>query len=475
MNRHTRLKTRIALGASIGLAVCAAAYADPLPDSFTYAGVTLFATIDVGYAYQSNGVPLNSRFPGGLEYQSFTTTRNFSGSQSTIAESGEEQSKLGLRFDIPVGYDFNAVGRLETGFNPLSGQLVDACASIADNAALPQGKQTANADSSRCGQAFNGVLYGGLSNKQLGTLTIGRQQSLQLDALANFDPQTLSYAFSFLGYSGFNGGAGSTEAARWNNSAKYVYVNGPIRVAAAYSNGGYDAGILGKSYAGEVGVNIAGLSVDGVYENMKGAVNLRSSFDDAPNYPLPTPGLAAYISNDTSWNAMAKYVLDLGGSADPKAASNKLAFYAGYSHIQKAHSSQTGISQGDYPLDIGININDSAEYNMEWVGAKFSMPVGLSFTGAYYHISQNSWTIGLTPTGTQGIGCADAGLLCAGKFDEVSLSVDFAFSKRYDAYAGVNWSEVQDGLANGFAGTTSNGNVGSENQTTFMIGYRIRL
>jgi hypothetical protein len=66
---------------------------DPLPDSLSLGGVTLFGTIDVGYAYQSNGVPLSSQYLGGLEYQAFTTTRNFQGSQSTLAESGLEQSK----------------------------------------------------------------------------------------------------------------------------------------------------------------------------------------------------------------------------------------------------------------------------------------------------------------------------------------------------------------------------------------------
>lgn len=88
-------------GAAIGL-VCfwGAAQADvkdPLPDNLSLGGVTLYATIDVGYAYQSHGVPLSSEYVGGLEYQAFTTTRNFAGSQSTFAESGLEQSKIGIR------------------------------------------------------------------------------------------------------------------------------------------------------------------------------------------------------------------------------------------------------------------------------------------------------------------------------------------------------------------------------------------
>jgi predicted porin len=181
--------------------------------------------------------------------------------------------------------------------------------------------------------------------------------------------------------------------------------------------------------------------------------------------------LAAYISNDTSYNVMGKYTFEFGDSAH----KDKLTVYAGYSHIQKAHGDYSvGGAEGSYPISVGININDSAEYNMEWVGARYAMGSGLNLIGAYYHITQNSWTIGLTPTGTQGIGCTAAGLLCSGDFDEVSLVADYIINKHYDVYAGVNWSEVTDGLANGFTGTTV-GTSGAENSTTFMWGLRIKF
>jgi predicted porin len=448
---------------------------DPLPDSLSLGGVTLYATIDVGYAYQSNGVPLSSQYIDGLEYQAFTTTRNFSGSQSTIAESGLEQSKIGIRVSEPIVDDFTLVARTDTGFNPLSGQLADACGSLYTNSTKPQGQQTANADSSRCGQAFNGVIWGGVSSKTYGTLSIGRQQSLQLDALAVYDPQTLSYAFSFLGYSGFNAGSGSTEAARLDNSAKYAYVYGPVRVSALYSNGGQDVGVLGKSYGVDVGVTFQGLSVDAIYQNEKGAVNLRSSLDNLPGppgyYVVATSGLNAYISNDTSYNLMGKYTFEFG---DPK---DKLTVYAGYSHIEKAHSDYTvGSAQDNTPINIGIDINSTAKYDMEWAGARYAMSSGWNFTGAAYYITQNNWTIGLGPAGTQGLGCAAAGLLCAGTFREGSISVDYIINKHYDVYTGVNWSEVTKGLASGFPGTPgANAITGSENQTTFMWGFRIRI
>jgi predicted porin len=462
-------------GVALGLALSAFAQAqvkDPLPDSLSMAGVTIYGTVDVGYAYQSQGVPLSSQYVGGLEYQAFTTTRNFSGSQSTFAESGLEQSKIGIRVAEPITGDFTLVARAETGFNPLSGQLTDACGSIETNSGKAQGNQTANADSSRCGQPFNSVLFGGASHPVYGTLTIGRQNSLQLDALAVYDPQTLSYAFSFLGYSGFNGGAGSTEGARWDNSGKYVFQHGPIHVSAMYSNGGQDTGVLGKSYAADVGMTYKALSVDAVYQNEKGAVNLRSAFDNGAN-PVPTPGLAAYISNDSSYNIMGKYTFEFGDSSQ----KDKLTIYAGYSHIEKAHGDyEAGAeSQGNYQLSVGININNTATYNMEWVGARYAMNSGWNFIGAFYHISQNSWTIGLGTNGNDNIGCSGAGLLCSGDFTEGSAVVDYVINKHYDLYTGVNYSKVTDGLANGFVGTTANGTTGSEQQTTVMWGFRVKF
>ncbi len=470
MNKLT-ISTAAAMGAALMSATAHAEVKDPLPDSLSLAGVTLYATIDVGYAYQSNGVPLSSQYLGGLEYQAFTTTRNFSGSQTTFAESGLEQSKIGIRVVEPIVDDFTLIARTDTGFNPLSGQLVNACGALTSNSGVAQGSQTANADSSRCGQAFNGILWAGTASPRFGQLTIGRQQSLQLDALAQYDPQALSYAFSFLGYSGFNAGAGSTEAGRWDNSGRYGYTKGPVHFAVMYSNGGEDTGMLGKAWAGDVGVTIQGLSVEAVYEHENQAVNLRSAFDNGPN-PVPTPGLAAYISNDKSYNLMGKYVFELGGSG-PK---DKLTVYAGYSHIEKEHGNYTvGAAQNNYPLDVGINVNQSAVYNMEWVGARYAMSSGWNFIGALYHITQNNWSIGLGTNGNDNIGCADAGLLCSGSFDEGSAVADYVINKHYDVYAGVNYSKVTDGLANGFVGSSGSGTTGSENQTTIMWGFRIKI
>ena len=104
-----RFSYRAATAIGLSLACASAMAADPLPDSLSLGGVTVYGTVDVGYAYQSHGVPLNSQLPGGLEYQAFTTTRNYAGSVSSLAESGLEQSKIGIRVAEPIAGDFTLI------------------------------------------------------------------------------------------------------------------------------------------------------------------------------------------------------------------------------------------------------------------------------------------------------------------------------------------------------------------------------
>ena len=81
-------------------------------------------------------------------------------------------------------------------------------------------------------------------------------------------------------------------------------------------------------------------------------------------------------------------------------------------------------------------------------------------------------------TGTQDIGCSAAGLLCSGDFTEASFVVDHVINKHYDVYGGVNYSQVTDGLAWGFAGDqggAGSGTTGSQSQTTVMWGFRVKI
>lgn len=424
---------------------------DPLPDTLSWHGVTVYGTVDVGYAYQTNGRPLGD-VVSDLEYLPFTTTRNYTGqSISTLTANALEQSKIGVKVEEGIGYGWTAIGKLETGFNPVTGQLSDGCSSFIQNAGVHYNQQTSNADSGRCGQAFNGPAYAGASNPGYGTLTVGRQNSLQLDAIGAYDPMGLSYAFSLLGYSGTNGGSGNTQAARWDNSVKYVYQYGPVHAAAMYSDGGNATGMFGSGYGFNAGGSYRGVSLDAVYTREHGAVGLQSSVND----PAGSQTLAANISDNETWSIMGKYTYDLAGGFKDEGPGAKLTFFGGYTHIDQANPKDpvlSGFAAGGYPLTVSPD-NDAFTTDrilqFFWTGAKYELPSGWSFTAAYYYVNQNSFVADHAPCTAGGASKSD----CAGSFNQGSFLVDYQFNKHFDVYAGVTYARVDDGLASGFPGT----------------------
>jgi hypothetical protein len=170
---------------------------------------------------------------------------------------------------------------------------------------------------------------------------------------------------------------------------------------------------------------------------------------------------------------MGKYTIGL-------ADKSKVAVYAGYSHIEKAHADYTGgAAQGDYPINVGININQAAKYDVLWLGGRWTSAKGLTVSAGLYHIHQQDWTIGIGPSGNDNLTCDDGvGLLCAGNFNEASLVIDKPVVKHVDIYAGANYSVVTNGLAWGFAsdqGSAGNGRTGSQNQVTLTTGVRVKF
>ena len=437
---------------------------DPIPNGLTWNGVTLFGTIDIGYAYQNHGVPLGATYPQTLEY-SIWSAKNASKTISTLDASALERSNVGLKIEEGIGGGWLAIGKVETSFNPLSGELSDGPASLLKNYGVPLANQTANGDSNRAGQTFNGEAYAGVSNETYGTLKFGRQQALQTDMLATYDPQGAAYAFSLIGYSASLNGAGDTEAARWDNAVKYIYQYGPVHAAAEYTDGGADTGIFGGAYAFNLGGNYRGFSLDAVYQKERAVVSASAA---------SATTLAGTISDNTSWSVQGKYTYDFGGSLKDEAAGPKLTIYGGYENISFADSSET-VTPGSATLSgyILSSITSNA-YTTDkvlqvfWTGAKYELPSGWSFTGAYYHADQNAYL-------SKGKSCANATLPttgikinanCSGGYDEGSFVVDYQFNKHFDVYAGLNYSTLNGGLSSGYL---------SDNQTTVATGLRLRF
>jgi predicted porin len=81
---------------------------------------------------------------------------------------------------------------------------------------------------------------------------------------------------------------------------------------------------------------------------------------------------------------------------------------------------------------------------------KYTVIGKLDLVGAYYGYKQNSYAAGADA------GCSStiAGS-CSGTENAVSLSADYRWTKRFDTYAGIMWTQVKDGLASGFDFNTS--------------------
>jgi len=434
---------------------------DPLPDTLTWQGVTLYGTIDVGYAYQNHGVPAGASFPQVLEYNIWNA-KNASRTISTLAADALSRTNIGVKIAEDLGAGWVAAGKAATDFSPLSGELANGPASLVKNFGVPLANQTANGDSNRAGQAFNGEVFAGLSNSSYGTLTIGRQRSFQYEAFEEYDPQGLSYAFGIIGYSAGFSGSGDTEAGRWNNSLKYTYQYGPLHVGAMYSNGGPDTGIFGQAYGFNLGGAYRGFAVDAVYQKENDVVSASAASPAT---------LKALISDNESWSVQSKYTYKSGGSFKDDAPAAKLTFYGGFEHISFANPDknpasfveQTAI--GGY-LISAVTLNPyqtDRVLQLAWAGAKVEFPSGWSLTGAYYHVGQNAFlgTVSKPVAGT-----IQAAANASGSYNDGSFVIGYSFSAHFDVYAGVNYSALDGGLSSGYL---------NNSQTTVVTGMRLKF
>jgi len=83
-------------------------------------------------------------------------------------------------------------------------------------------------------------------------------------------------------------------------------------------------------------------------------------------------------------------------------------------------------------------------FHVVWVGAKYAIMTDLDITAAYYFNYQ--------PTYAAPVNCSPATTspTCHGTLNAVSLLADWQFEKKFDAYAGFMFSQVNGGLASGF-------------------------
>ena len=161
----------------------------------TYAGFTLYGTLDVGYGYDTAGVAFGKWYDKGVFY---TIQKTSVGARWSWSPDALSASTLGVKMEEPLAGDWLLIGAAELAFNPYSLLLDNGPKSLVDNNLDPPTHQTANGDSSRAGQWDNSLGFLGVSSATYGTLTAGRMVSLSNEVAVAYDP-TLSNAFSLGG------------------------------------------------------------------------------------------------------------------------------------------------------------------------------------------------------------------------------------------------------------------------------------
>ena len=433
----------LAGGLVAGLAQAQSA-APPVPaddGSLTYKGITLYGIVDLGLQYESHGAPVSDYFPGGT---GDIIQKNGNNSVFGVVPSNLSQSRIGLKGSepLPMAGDFSAVFKLETFFNPQSGELSDGLKSLTQNNGKALAVQTTGIDTSVAGQVFQ-QSYLGISSPTFGTLTFGRHNTLLADGIAKYDPEGASQAFSVIGISGTTAGGGDTENRRFSNSLKYTANFSGVHVGAMWKFNQATGG-ANTALEANLGYEIQALSVDAFYTKVNDAVSA-GSLSAAQVAELPTLGyssnnaLSGTISDNTSYSLMASY--NLGG---PK-------LFAGYEWIQYANPTH-GLTAGTETIGgyVLAFVNNEAFPNNKylqvyWAGVKYPVATNFDVTAAYYGYHQNAYGTGANA------GCSTAlSGTCAGALNAFSLAGDYRLSKRFDTYAGFMWSGVRDGLANGY-------------------------
>jgi predicted porin len=424
------------------LAHAQSAGAPAADDALTYKGITLYGTVDLGLQYQTHGAPISDYFPAG---SADIVQKNSNHSISGVTPNNLSQSKIGLQGVESIAGDWSAVFKLETFFNPQSGEISDALKSLVQNngRSVASGTQTTNLDSSVAGQPFQQA-FAGVSSKSIGTFTFGRQNTLLADGIAKYDPNFASQAFSVIGLSGTTAGAGDTQDRRLDGSLKYVATYADIVHAGAMYKPSEGNGISNSAYEISLGAELAGASIDAYYVKVHDAISVASLSADQVGL-LPALGfsannsLAATISDNTSFSIMGFYNLGI------------VRFFAGYEHISFANPHtplQAGFDDiGGYKLAFVNNTAFPTDKVMQvfWAGAKYKVLPSVELTAAYYGYKQNSYGTGASA------GCSTSiAATCSGTLDSFSLDAVWHLSKRFDAYAGALYTGVHDGLANGY-------------------------
>lgn len=440
------------------------------PDALTWHGITVYGAYDIGVGWVSHGLPEN-----GYNYEGESlVNRNGYEHRFLIAPNNLAQTGLGVRGRERFADGWYAVFNASTGINPESGLLANASQTDIINNGLPRSSYSIAIDGARAGQPFNDEYYGGVSSEEFGTVTFGRERSLGTDAMLLYDPAGGSYDFSYIGYNGTMAGGGDTEDSRWDSAVKYRVGIGPVHVGAMYKfadgNGGcYSASATwtaanctpetahNHAYAGDVGGVLGKVSADAVYQHYNDAISVlnpllgaqslaatyQSTTDSINTHPIT--GANVIPTSNTLYGIVTDNNAILGAA---KYSGEAFKVYGGFEYIWQnnpSHPLGVGASdQGGYFLS-GVednNLDTEKILRIWWTGVKYAVDKKTDVTFAWYEQLQNDFRSPQTCNAAAGFRAS-----CPGALNEGSLYTDHHFNKRFDGFAGLEYSFVYGGAA----------------------------
>jgi predicted porin len=347
-------------------------------------------------------------------------------------------------------------------------------ATMTSNAGLPRGSYSFAGDGARAGQTFNDEFYGGVASSQGATLTFGRQRALGTDAMLQYDPAGGAYSFSFIGYNGLMAGGGDTQDTRWDEAVKYRIVLGPVHFGAMYKFTDGQGGCYSPSgawsaenctpeqphnsaYGLDFGGAIGNFSADLVLQRVYQAISVLNPLLGPQSLSAPYQSTVNSINTNqiTGANLIGTAGTEYGIVTDNNAvmAAAKYTFdpvkiFAGYEYIRMTNpENPLGVgatAQGGYQLS-GVednNLDSTKIVQVAWTGVKYAYDNKTDITLSYYREMQNDFRLPPACSPTAGFRSS-----CAGNLNEVSLYMAYHFTKRFDAYAGIAYSNVSGGLA----------------------------
>ena len=430
-----------------------------------------YGIIDIGGATINHSLPSNNALPNNIYPYSASqipmgpagnVVPNANvGSQQTWINGGLQDSRFGLKGGIDLfkadATNVRFIYQLETGFNPLNGELNNAAKTLAQQSIVGATSQKSNAnlytntlaDSSLNGELFARQAWGGIDAGAYGKLTGGIQYNPFYEIAANYDPAHKADTFSPLGESGaIGGGGGISENARMKNSFKYAntfnapeMVGGKINAAVMYQFGNATGDTqLGRGYTAQVGYESPIVGFQVAYDNFTDAPKAGVGLGSAANSPAAQTQLATAFYNTQATMAALRVnpIKDLRlsagyewinlGSPSDGAGAGQLGQYAtlfGYSN----YSSQ------------GLAGNVHQQIELLWAGGTYdfgqriSALDGLTLDVGYYDTLNGSWT---------GNDSTTAGT--ANKSSQVHTwteVLDYKLNKRFDVYAAATQNHFQ--------------------------------